>query len=177
MTGSDRTSVYVGLGSNIGRREEHLQDAVDRLQSRPGIRIVRVSPVYETAAHTLTDEDQPAYLNAVAELETALAPDELLRACQEIERAAGRDRRAEGRWTSRTLDIDILVFGRETIEREGITIPHPRMAARKFVLQPLVDLTSDLWIPPPHQATAAELLDACRDESSVTKTALMIRPR
>ena len=173
---SEKASVYLGLGSNLGRREEHLQTAIDRLHSHPDARVIRVSPIYETAAHTLGNVAKPPYLNAVAEIETALNPDAFLEVCHEVERSAGRNRHAEDRWSSRTLDLDILVFGGQTMEMEGITIPHPRMGERQFVLRPLVDLAADLWIPFPYQTSAAELLEACTDETYVKKTTLTILP-
>ena len=127
---------FVALGSNLGDRAGYLARARDALAALPGTAVVAVSRVYETAPQDVTD--QPAFLNQVVCLETGLGPLELLRACQAIERAAHRKRGR--RFGPRTLDVDILLFeGVETDDPE-LTLPHPRMLQRAFVLAPLAEL-------------------------------------
>jgi len=126
---------FLGLGSNLGDRVANLQRAVGLLDARPGIRVVRTSSVYETDP---VGPPQPDYLNAVAEVRTTLAPRELLMAALEVERALGRVR--EERWGPRTLDVDVLTYGDERIDEPGLTVPHPRMHDRAFVMVPLSEL-------------------------------------
>lgn len=126
---------FVALGSNVGDRREHLSRAVSRLEGVAG-----VSGVYET--DPVGGPDQGPYLNCVVELYTTLAPDELLDLCQEIEAAAGRERTVH--WGPRTLDVDVLLYGDEVIDTPRLTVPHPRMWERRFVLEPLADLAPEL---------------------------------
>ena len=157
---------FLALGSNQGDRLGYLSAAIRALATSRSIEVVRVSPVYESDAVTMGDE-QPAYLNAVVEIRTSLTARDLLSRCLEIELANDRVR-GEARWEPRTLDIDLLLYGQEEIDEEGLTVPHPRMADRKFVLQPLVDLAPNLFIPT-WQTSAAGLLAACRDASTVLR--------
>lgn len=120
--------MLVALGSNLGDRARHLDAARTALAALPMTRMLRASAVEETAP--LGGLDQPAYLNQVVLLETDLAPRALLDACQEIERAEGRVRGA--RWASRTLDLDILEFGRRQVAEPGLVIPHPELPRRDF---------------------------------------------
>jgi len=131
---------FVGLGSNLGDRLAHLQLGVDSLARAPEVRVVAVSRVYETAP--IGGPPQDAYLNAVVAIETTLAPHELLQACQQIEKLAARER-AE-RWGPRTLDVDVLLLGGTQVDAPDLTIPHPRMWERGFVLAPLRDVAPDL---------------------------------
>jgi 2-amino-4-hydroxy-6-hydroxymethyldihydropteridine diphosphokinase len=132
--------VFLGLGSNLGDRAGLLDQAVAALES---LGKVTRSRWYETAAVGLPGA--PQFLNGVVRLETDLAPDELLRQTREIERRLGRDplRRAG----SRTMDIDILLYGRQVISRLGFEVPHPRLHQRAFVLVPLAELASNLVHP------------------------------
>jgi len=120
--------VAVALGSNLGDRAGHLATARAALAALPTTRLVRASTVEETAP--LGGLDQPAYLNQVALLETELDPRALLEACQAIERAEGRVRGK--RWASRSLDLDIIQFGRRIVAEPGLTIPHPELPNRDF---------------------------------------------
>jgi 2-amino-4-hydroxy-6-hydroxymethyldihydropteridine diphosphokinase len=120
--------VAVALGSNLGDRAAHLAAARAALAALPGTRVLRASAVEETAP--LGGLDQPAYLNQVVLLETDLEPRALLEACQAVERAEGRVRGE--RWASRTLDLDIIQFGRRTVAEPGLTIPHPELHHRDF---------------------------------------------
>ncbi len=135
-------TVYLSLGSNQGRREEHLQQAVDALPAA-GVFLKRCSPVYETEPQDVPN--QPWFLNVVIEAETELLPMQLLAKTGGVEHALGRERRlAKG---PRIIDIDILFFGRFVIESAKLVVPHPRLHQRRFVLQPLADLAPDLRHP------------------------------
>jgi 2-amino-4-hydroxy-6-hydroxymethyldihydropteridine diphosphokinase len=136
------TSAYVALGSNLGDRLEHLRDAVRRLGDTDGIEVVRSSRVFETAP---VGPPQPSYLNAVIEVRTTLGPRRLLEAAQAVEQALGRVRTEH--WGPRSIDVDILTFGRETIAEPDLQVPHPRMHERGFVLVPLAELDADPMLP------------------------------
>ena len=133
---------YIGLGTNLGDRELNLRRALERLEE---LGPVRASSLRETEPVGVTD--QPKFLNAAAELATELPPRELLERLLEIERELGRDRAAERRWGPRVIDLDLLLFGEETIDQPGLTVPHPRLADRRFVLEPLCELNEDLTLP------------------------------
>lgn len=129
---------FVSLGSNLGDRARYLRDARDALDALPATRVLATSRVYETAPQER--EDQGAFLNQVVCLETGLQPPALLRECQRIEREHGRVRTL--RFGPRTLDIDILLFEGEQSGDPELTLPHPRMAKRAFVLVPLTEVWS-----------------------------------
>lgn len=134
----------LALGANIGARHTQLEEAVRRLDEHPAIRLVRRSAIIETAPVGKTD--QPDFLNMVIAVDTSLKPSDLLAACLEIERAMGRERTE--RWGPRTIDIDIVAYGRERLRQEGMTLPHPRAHERAFVMGPLREIdpeTAD-WI-------------------------------
>jgi 2-amino-4-hydroxy-6-hydroxymethyldihydropteridine diphosphokinase len=133
---------YLALGSNLGDRLAMLQRAVDLLDTRPGIDVVRSSRVYETEP---IGPPQPSYLNAVVEVRTDLEPVDLLKECLAIEDELGRVR-AE-RWGPRTIDIDVLTYGTREISEPDLVVPHPRMHERVFVLIPLSDLTAEPSLP------------------------------
>ena len=135
------TRAYLGLGSNLGDRLEHLRAAVHRLGER-GARALRSSRVYETDP---VGPPQPDYLNAVVEVEWEGTARELLDTCLAVEADLGRER-AE-RWGPRTIDIDLLTFGDESIDESGLVVPHPRMHERAFVLVPLMELDLDPPLP------------------------------
>ena len=147
-------TVYLGLGSNVGEREEMLQAAIDRLQSRE-LRILRVSSVYETEPQGR--RNQRWFLNLVVEAETDLFPRQLLGRIAKIEQQLGRRRMlANG---PRTIDIDILFYGNFVVETPELKIPHPRFAERRFVLAPMVELAPELR-DPVSRRTMRELLPA-----------------
>jgi 2-amino-4-hydroxy-6-hydroxymethyldihydropteridine diphosphokinase len=135
-------STYLALGSNLGDRLATLQRAVDLLAGRPGIEVRRSSRVYETEP---VGPPQPAYLNAVIEVRTDLAPRDLLAACLAVETELGRVR-AE-RWGPRTLDVDVLTYEDRFVDEPDLVIPHPRMHERAFVLVPLLELEPDPVLP------------------------------
>ncbi len=136
--------VYVGLGSNLDDPPTQLARAFEALARIAHTRLLRHSRLYRSAPWGNTD--QPAFVNAVAELASALAPSDFLAALLDIERVQGRRRDGE-RWGPRTLDLDLLLFGERQSTEPGLTLPHPRMAERAFVLVPLAELDTDLRIP------------------------------
>jgi len=171
MTAQDhreKTRAALALGSNVGDRRSHLRFAVEELGKRPEISVDRCSSIFISEAHVLDDtKAQDDYLNAVVIVETSLEPTELLTACLEIEKERGRTRSESVRWKSRTLDIDLLVFGRLRLDSVQLSIPHPRMADRRFVLEPLFEIAPDLKIPAPFEQTVQYLLDHCKDRAHV----------
>jgi 2-amino-4-hydroxy-6-hydroxymethyldihydropteridine diphosphokinase len=136
---------FLGLGSNIGDRRATLRAAVAAIPD-----LVAVSPVYET--DPVGGPEQDPYYNIVVELETNLTPHELLALCRELELAAGRVRVI--RWGPRTLDVDVLLAGDLIVNTEELTVPHPRMADRNFVMAPLLDLAPELDVKGYDPATA-----------------------
>ncbi|SDC71480.1 2-amino-4-hydroxy-6-hydroxymethyldihydropteridine diphosphokinase [Shouchella lonarensis] len=135
-------NVFLALGSNIGDREAYLNEAIHALHGHAAIAVVRMSSIYETAPVGYTDQEP--FLNQVVEVQTTLSPDSLLQATQTIECSLGRKRMI--RFGPRTIDLDILLFNRENIEKEQLQIPHPRMWERLFVLMPLAELVPDLYV-------------------------------
>jgi 2-amino-4-hydroxy-6-hydroxymethyldihydropteridine diphosphokinase len=135
-------NVYIGLGSNVGDRLGSLRRAVDALRDRAQISVVAVSSVYETAP---IGPAQPDFLNAVVEIDTELAPGELLRVCRAIEDDIGRVTRE--RWGPREIDLDVLVYGDRAVSGDDLEIPHVQIAARAFVLVPLEEIAPALEIP------------------------------
>jgi 2-amino-4-hydroxy-6-hydroxymethyldihydropteridine diphosphokinase len=131
---------YIALGSNLGDRLGYLQLGVDALAGVPGVVVRAVSRVYETAP--VGGPPQDAYLNAIVAIETDLDPHDLLHRCQQVEELAARERKE--RWGPRTLDVDILLIDGVRADTEELTIPHPRMWERGFVLAPLRDVAPDL---------------------------------
>ena len=135
----------MGLGSNLGEREATLWKALEGLGATEGIEVVAVSSFRETDPVGVVD--QPRFVNGAAALETSLRPRELLERLLDVERSLGRDRAVEERWGPRTLDLDLLLYGGETIDEPGLEVPHPRLAERAFVLEPLLELDPDLRLP------------------------------
>jgi len=154
---------YVALGSNLGDREAHLSAAIEALRARPGVRVAAVSTVYETAP--VGPPPQGPYLNAVVHLATQLAPRALLDCLLEIEAAEGR-RRSAGRWSARTLDLDLLFYGSLTLDEPGLCVPHPHLHERAFVLEPLCELAPRL-VHPRLGETVEELARKVRDPGAV----------
>jgi 2-amino-4-hydroxy-6-hydroxymethyldihydropteridine diphosphokinase len=132
-------TVYLALGANLGDRAAAIGEAIARLDAA-GVRMVARSSIYETDA--VADEPQPPYLNAAVRAETALAPDDLLAVCLQIERALGRERPPGRPRAPRTIDIDVLLYGARVIDRADLVVPHPAMLQRPFVLIPLADVAA-----------------------------------
>jgi len=152
------TTVYLGLGSNLGDRDAMLRAALSAIDALPNTRLTEQSPVYETPP--MGPQDQGAFLNMAASIQTQHDPRELVEALQAIESALGRSSaEARRRWGPREIDIDVLLFGERVIDEPGLTIPHAGLADRWFVLKPLADLAPKL-IHPTLGRTIAELLQA-----------------
>jgi 2-amino-4-hydroxy-6-hydroxymethyldihydropteridine diphosphokinase len=138
------TRAYVGLGANLGDRELTLHAAVDTLDAEEGIEVVAVSTLRET--EPVGVGDQPRFLNGVAELDTTLTARELLDRLLAVEQQFGRVR-VPGEHAPRTLDLDLLLYGDEEMDEPGLTLPHPRLHERRFVLEPLAELAPGLVVP------------------------------
>jgi 2-amino-4-hydroxy-6-hydroxymethyldihydropteridine diphosphokinase len=138
------TRAYVGLGANLGDRERMLRAAVDALAAEEGIEVVSVSTLRET--EPVGVGEQPRFLNGAAELETTLTARELLDRLLTVEQRFGRVR-IPGEHGPRTLDLDLLLYGDEVIDEPGLTVPHPRLHERRFVLEPLAELAPGLVVP------------------------------
>ena len=136
-------TAFIALGSNIGNRYDNITSAIKLLTSHPDIKLVNYSSIYET--DPVGYEDQDLFLNMVIEIQTVLSAMELLDICLKTELDLGRKRKI--RWGPRTIDLDILTFNQENIETEKLTVPHPRMVERAFVMAPLVEINPDHRIP------------------------------
>ena len=139
-------TAYIALGSNLGDRGDALMTAVKKLDAVDGVEVRKISQFILTAP-VGGPEDQPKYINAAVEIETSLSPAELLTTLHEIECELGRNRAAEQRWGPRTCDLDILLMGETVMETDELTIPHPRMHERRFVLEPLAQIAPDAVHP------------------------------
>lgn len=148
--------VYIGLGSNLAEPLQQLRGALAALGQLPQTELVQCSSFY--SSEPLGPADQPRYVNAVAALDTTLAPLQLLDALQAIELNQGRERKAE-RWGPRTLDLDILVFGHHLLDEPRLQVPHYHMHARPFVLYPLAELAPELHLADGRRLS--DLLLAC----------------
>ncbi len=133
------TRAYVGLGSNLGDREQAIRNAAETIGA------TRLSEIRETEPWGYAD--QPLFLNAVAEVETELGPRALLDELLDVERRLGRERGGGPRYGPRTIDLDLLLYGDEVIDEPGLTVPHPHLHERRFVLEPLVELDAELVVP------------------------------
>ena len=153
---------YLSVGSNMGDRGANLRFALKSLAELDGIQPLRGSAIYETSPWGPVAQEN--FLNACIELETSLSPDELLTVCQDIEHAAARSR--EIHWGPRTLDIDILLYDDITIETPRLTIPHPRMKERMFVLVPLMELEEAV----PVLGSLSDLLEALPPQGLIART-------
>ncbi len=152
------TRAFVGLGSNIGEPRRQLQAAMKELDELPDTRAIAASALYRSAP--LGYLEQPEFLNAVVELETQLTPEALFDGLQAIEKGHGRERPFAG--APRTLDLDLLLYGDTTLATPRLTLPHPRMHERAFVLMPLAEIAPQATIP--GRGTARGLLAACEGQ-------------
>lgn len=145
---------FIALGSNLGRRKKNITAALGALESTREIEIGAISPLYETDAEG-GPEGQPAFINGVVSVRTSLSPERLLSVCQRIESLLGRTRDIQ--WGPRTIDLDLLAFDDEIASEPELTLPHPMMHERGFVMKPLADIAPN-WVHPILQQTAASLL-------------------
>ena len=139
-----KRTAYIGLGSNLGNRILALETAVEKLKALPDTRYNALSGLYETSP---VEAEGGPFLNAVAVIETVLEPGILLEALLGMETAMGRTRQP-GKTGSRLIDLDLLLYGNSTVEEKKLTLPHPRMLGRRFVMEPLAELAPDLKVPP-----------------------------
>ncbi len=156
---------YIGAGSNIGDRRQHLRRAHQLLDALPKTRLIATSALYET--EPVGSFPQPWFLNEVVSLQTQLTPEELLEHCLWIEKQEGRVRSI--RWGPRTLDLDILLFGNRIIQDQQLQIPHPRMASRRFVLLPLSKI-APATLHPVFKKNILTLLDELPEKQGVSVT-------
>ena len=138
------TRAYVGLGANLGDREQMLRLALEKLAAEPSVELVAASQLRETEPVDFLD--QPRFLNAAAAVETDLSPRQLLARLQLIECELGRGR-AGRRFGPRVIDLDLLLYGSETVNEPELVIPHPRLHLRRFALEPLAELDPELEVP------------------------------
>ena len=148
--------VFVAMGSNLGDREAHILQAADDITQLPDCTSLVASAIYQSAP--MGPQDQPDYLNSACSFECELTPQQLLVELKTIERQHGRTQ-STLRWTARPLDLDILLFGDQQIESPELTIPHPGIASRSFVLWPLAELQPDLHLP--GLGPVQELMKSC----------------
>jgi len=166
MTRRSAKIVFLGLGTNLGDREENLKKAVAMIGEKIG-EVVSCSSVYETEPWGFQSENQ--FLNAVVRVRTELKPPGLLGRILMIEAQLGRLREGEATgYKSRTIDIDILLYGHEIINKKTLQIPHPRIPDRKFVLIPLCEISPEM-VHPALKKTIVELLEECKDERIVIR--------
>ncbi|WP_153771373.1 2-amino-4-hydroxy-6-hydroxymethyldihydropteridine diphosphokinase [Labrenzia sp. CE80] len=159
------TRAALGLGSNMGDTKANLDAAVESLNASQGIAVTARSSDYRTPPWGPVPQDD--YRNICITVETTLSPRALLDRCLEVERELGRIR--DIRWGPRIIDIDVLIYGTETVDEDNLTVPHPRMGERAFVLIPLAEIWSDA--PIGGGQTAAEALETCSDQDGVEKLA------
>ena len=161
-------TAYIGLGSNLGDRATNLQTALSELGNLPTISMARVSSLYETEPVGVTD--QPEFLNAVAQIETSLSAMALLDVLLNLENKIGRVRTF--RWGPRVIDLDLLLYGNQQIRLPTLTVPHPRLFERAFVLVPLAEIAPELVLPGEH-GTIQEAANNFRGAGNIRRVAVV----
>ena len=156
--------VYIGIGSNLGNRQNHCEWAIEQLRQLPSTQVTKISSFFETEPVEL--EDQHWFINAVVEIQTDLSPEELLASCRSLEESLGRVRAV--RYGPRTIDLDLLFYGQQVMNTEELTLPHPRLHERQFVLIPLVEIAPDLFHPV-QKASVKSLMDKIPDQKTVRR--------
>jgi len=163
------TGIYLGLGTNLGNREENISQCLNLLSTKLEIEIIKQSSIYESDPYGFTD--QPKFLNMVVEIETRLTPNKLLRIAQNIEKKSGKTKLFH--WGPRIIDIDILSFQDQVIKQNRLLVPHTQLHLRKFVLIPLYEIAPD-YIHPESKKTISQLLNECADDSHVKRLSMKI---
>lgn len=159
--------VFIGLGSNLGDRAYYLHQALIEIANSPQIIMKKYSSVYET--EPVGKKEQPRFLNMVAELESTLLPQDLLRRFKEIENTLGRTHTEH--WGQREIDLDILYYGNEVFNNVNLQVPHPEITNRRFVLVPMEEIAGE-FLDPMQRLSMKELLQRCSDTSTVRKISL-----
>jgi len=153
---------YIGLGSNLNDRTKNLNEAINMIEEASEIKILKRSRVYQT--EPVGPKDQPDFLNMALEIETALSSLDLIDFLQGVERKMGRQRKKK--WGPRNIDLDLLLYGDQVKNMAKLTLPHPRMHLRKFVLMPLAEIAKDR-VHPTLKKTVAKLLEDLKEDSKV----------
>lgn len=148
-------TAYIALGANLGDRQANIRAALEKLEHTPGVNVTKVSTLIENPA-VGGPADSPPFLNAAAELVTSLTPTALLDALLAVEKSLGRTR--DIKWGPRPIDLDLLLHGDQVVNTPGLTVPHPLMHERRFVLEPLAQIAPDA-VHPTTKRTIRELLD------------------
>jgi 2-amino-4-hydroxy-6-hydroxymethyldihydropteridine diphosphokinase len=156
--------VYIGIGTNIGKKKENYREALERIAKIPSTTITKESSLYESEPH---GEIKEWFVNGVIEIMTSLEPADLLHHLKNVERAMGRKPMRGKKWGSRVLDLDILIYQGRVVEEKGLIIPHPQLHSRKFVLVPLSEIAPQL-IHPKFSMSISALLANVKDDKRVT---------
>ena len=152
--------ILLGLGSNMGDRKQNILAAIDKINTNTQIAVEKVSSIYETEPYGVKNQDP--YLNGVVEISTNLSPEELLDVCLLIEKELGRTRNVH--WGPRTIDIDLLIYHDVKVVLPNLTLPHPYLALRRFVLVPMLDITNAVIL---NGCNVQQLLEVCPDDGKV----------
>ncbi|TCP17767.1 2-amino-4-hydroxy-6-hydroxymethyldihydropteridine diphosphokinase [Scopulibacillus darangshiensis] len=155
-------TAYIGMGSNVGDRDQYLKKALEKIEQTNGIMVRSCSSIYETVPYGPVKQND--FLNMVANVQTVMSPDELLQTLQAIERSL--DRKREIHWGPRTIDLDILLYDHENIVMEHLKIPHPEISKRLFVVKPLKEIYPELIMPDTSQSLKT-IYERLKDEEGV----------